>query len=92
MNKRWIDVDRLRSATCNSDVALKYSCGEATAEEVWVMFATAIDNAPVREFKKAKWLHTDGTGFAYCSCCNDPVSFMWCLSNYCPNCGAKMQL
>lgn len=44
---KLIDVDKLRHITSNSDVALLYLQGMASAEEVWGMFAHAIDNAPV---------------------------------------------
>ena len=44
---KLIDVDNLRHVVCNSDVALLYLQGNASADEVWGMLAHSIDNAPV---------------------------------------------
>ena len=44
---KLIDVTNLWHVISNSDVALLYLQGKASAEEVWGMFAHAIDNAPV---------------------------------------------
>lgn len=37
-----------------------------------------------------RWIHKEGEEFSYCSVCNYPVSYMWNMTNYCPNCGVKM--
>lgn len=49
------------------------------------------DVAPV---KYGKWLRTDidGEAISKCSVCKYPVSTFWNESNFCPNCGAKMNL
>lgn len=49
------------------------------------------DVAPV---KHGKWIRMDNDGEAIskCSVCKFPVSTFWNESNYCPNCGAKMDL
>lgn len=51
----------------------------------------AIDAVPV---KHGKWIRMDNDGEAIseCSVCKFPVSTFWNESNYCPNCGAKMDL
>lgn len=40
--------------------------------------------------KHGRWIHKEGEEFSYCSVCNYPVSYMWNMTNYCPNCGVKM--
>lgn len=47
----------------------------------------ASDVAPVRH---ERWIHKEGKEFSYCSACHYPVSYMWDMTNYCPNCGVKM--
>ena len=46
----------------------------------------AADVAPVRH---GRWVDTDSE-FAQCSLCKYPVYVGWNQTNYCPNCGAKM--
>lgn len=46
----------------------------------------AADVAPVRH---GRWVDTDYE-FAQCSLCKYPVYAAWNATNYCPNCGAKM--
>ena len=48
--------------------------------------APAADVAPVRH---GRWVDTDSE-FAQCSLCKYPVYAAWNATNYCPNCGAKM--
>ena len=48
--------------------------------------APAADVAPVRH---GRWVDTDYE-FAQCSLCKYPVYAAWNATNYCPNCGAKM--
>ena len=51
----------------------------------------AADVAPV---KHGKWIRMDNDGEAIskCSVCKFPVSTFWNESNYCPDCGSKMDL
>ena len=44
------------------------------------------DVVPVRH---GRWVDTDSE-FAQCSLCKYPVYAAWNATNYCPNCGAKM--
>ena len=48
-----------------------------------------VDAEPVRH---GKWiaLPKEFDTFCKCSLCNYPVDFNWGQTNYCPNCGAKM--
>ena len=51
-----------------------------------------IDNAPaadVSPVRHGRWVDTDSE-FAQCSLCKYPVYAAWNATNYCPNCGAKM--
>ena len=47
-----------------------------------------IEVAPVRH---GRWVDTDSE-FVQCSLCKYPVYAAWNATNYCPNCGAKMDL
>lgn len=53
-------------------------------------------NAPVAdvvEVRHGRWVNTHSDSeFAQCSLCKYPVyaAWIWNLTNYCPNCGAKM--
>lgn len=51
--------------------------------------APTVDAEPVRH---GKWiaLPKEFDTFCKCSLCNYPVDFNWGQTNYCPNCGAKM--
>ena len=52
------------------------------------LFLNSADVAPVRH---GRWVDTDSE-FAQCSLCKYPVYAAWNSTNYCPNCGAKMDL
>ena len=65
------------------------------------MVVDAIDNAPTVEVVHGHWVSLTDCANAgvYCSVCNKKVykeDYAWCnrknklRSNYCPNCGAKM--
>ena len=85
---RIIDVDEL---------VICATCGEHhTAEDVIMMIKTAptVDAAPVRH---GRWIyHPDdlfpGDSTQECSCCHEEEYLTLCNGNYCPNCGAKMDL
>ena len=48
----------------------------------------AADVEPVRH---GRWVNTHSDSeFVQCSLCKYPVYLMWDQTNYCPNCGAKM--
>ena len=51
-----------------------------------ILDAPAANVAPVRH---GRWVDTDSE-FAQCSLCKYPVYAAWNATNYCPNCGAKM--
>ena len=56
------------------------------------VFASAIINAPaadVAPVRHGRWVDTDSE-FAQCALCKYPVYAAWNATNYCPNCGAKM--
>lgn len=56
----------------------------------------AIDSIPVADVAPvvhSYWEHkitNDEENIGICHNCKYPVSWFWKLSNYCPNCGAKM--
>lgn len=67
----------------------------------WMENFPAVDAVPVVH---GRWLYDSGSGKHFCSSCNeDALSFkkdtLWggdlyevCLTDYCPHCGAKMDL
>ena len=80
--KRPYAVDAVLDIYCNTpDIDL--SCEKF---EVVILKIPAADVAPVRH---GKWLHRKN-GVAYCSECE--VDTVEDETNYCPNCGATMDL
>ena len=80
--KREYAVDAVLDIYCNTpDIDL--SCEKFEAA---ILKIQAADVAPVRH---GRWLHRKN-GVAYCSECE--VDTVEDETNYCPNCGAKMDL
>ena len=52
----------------------------------WVEIQPAADVTPVR---RGRWIASHDE-FCACSTCKYPVYVGWNQTNYCPNCGAKM--
>ena len=53
-----------------------------------VIMLPAADVAPVRH---GRWVNTHSDSeFVQCCLCKYPVYAAWNVTNYCPNCGAKM--
>lgn len=53
------------------------------------------EKADVMKVRHGRWVNTHSDSeFAQCSLCKYPVyaAWIWNLTNYCPNCGAKMDL
>ena len=53
------------------------------------------EKADVMKVRHGRWVNTHSDSeFAQCSLCKYPVyaAWIWNLTNYCPNCGAKMNL
>lgn len=76
----YIDLDKYCATICRCD---KNYCSKTSC---FLLRAKAEDVAPVVH---GKWLYaeTDDEQFFLCSLCNDKEYWE---SNYCPNCGAKM--
>ena len=54
-----------------------------------VIMLPAADVAPVRH---GRWVNTHSDSeFVQCCLCKYPVYAAWNVTNYCPNCGAKME-
>ena len=47
------------------------------------------DAIEISRVRHGRWVDTDSE-FAQCSLCKYPVYAAWNATNYCPNCGAKM--
>lgn len=59
------------------------------------LYIKSIPAADVVEVQHGRWVNTHSDSeFAQCSLCKYPVyaAWIWNLTNYCPNCGAKMDL
>lgn len=55
----------------------------------------SIPAADVVEVRHGRWVNTHSDSeFAQCSLCKYPVyaAWVWNLTNYCPNCGAKIDV
>ena len=83
MNDGDMDALKLWTAILNERTAYKHDVADAPAVEA----------EPVR---RGEWIRRDLGGW-HCSLCDEQAPF-WCmastqeLSNYCPNCGALMDL
>lgn len=82
---RLIDADELKRGLCAectlSDKCLKDDCDYASIYH--------IDHAPTIEPKHGRWIE-DEYGIPHCSKCGTINNTVY--KNYCPNCGAKMDL
>lgn len=59
------------------------------------LYIKSIPAADVTQVRHGRWVNTHSDSeFAQCSLCKYPVyaAWIWNLTNYCPNCGAKMDL
>lgn len=75
---RPIDADALLMELDKLNIPFRRSISEA------------ITNAPEVYGRSGKWLPTY-RGFFRCSCCQK-VRYMGELTDYCPNCGARMEV
>lgn len=80
---RLIDADALKKALCEEYEAREHYIGEKMIE--------AIDNAPTVEQSQGEWYWNE-QGYFYCNKCNRQPRDQYAVSNFCPNCGAKMKL
>ena len=78
-------IELLRIAEHNAKVAQEYVDQQAKNLKDW---------APVRHGRwiERKSFHADGGVSAKCSICKNDVQYLGNPLNYCPNCGAKMDL
>ena len=80
--ERWHAVDAVLDVYCDTpDIDL--SCEKFEAA---ILKIPAADVAPVRY---GRWIASHDE-FCACSICKYPVYVGWNQTNYCPNCGAKM--
>ena len=65
-----------------------------TSESPWTHYAYVqkmINDAPTVEPKKGKWRNYNGSTLMFCcTSCEDYITNA--KSNFCPNCGAKMEV
>ena len=59
---------------------------KASSDSLTTLMLKMIPSADVVERKRGEWIRTDYCYFSYCSVCG----FKGEKTNYCPNCGAKM--
>ena len=86
---RLIDADALIDDMCEDCGAfVNGACDkDVCASVLWVRDAPTIDAEPVRHGKWIKF-HDE---LSKCSLCNYPTYTRWNQTDYCPNCGAKME-
>lgn len=82
---RLIDADKLKSELFDADWMMDND--EHMVEEI-VERQSTVDAEPVRH---GRWIASRDE-FCACSICKYPVYVGWNQTNYCPNCGAKMDL
>ena len=63
--------------------------GESIDADVVISDIKGMKAADVAPVVRGRWVDTDSE-FAQCSLCKYPVYAAWNATNYCPNCGAKM--
>ena len=83
MTKEYIDREEALSA-------IKQAFEKGERPSLYIKSIPAADVTPVRH---GRWVNTHSDSeFAQCSLCKYPVyaAWIWNLTNYCPNCGAKM--
>lgn len=68
--------------------AVKHAFAKGLEPSQYIEIITAADVAPVRH---GRWIASHDE-FCACSICKYPVYVEWNQTNYCPNCGAKMDL
>ena len=83
MTKEYIEREEALSA-----IKQAFEKGERPS-----LYIKCIPAADVVEVRHGRWVNTHSDSeFAQCSLCKYPVyaAWIWNLTNYCPNCGAKM--
>ena len=90
---RYIDADALRAgalkATKLSDFAFD-NCYPYWKFAMCIKQAATADVVPVVRGEWVKKSSEEAETLALCSKCSYPISW-WHKTNYCPNCGAKME-
>lgn len=79
---RPIDADALKEIMC-ADCDNKHLCAESPACDT----VREIDSMPTIEPKRGRWISTDEMIGYRCPVCEKGCDR---TSNYCPNCGARM--
>ena len=93
--KREALIDAVESIDWYSVYKGKLTAGAPNTENALYKASSiyaVIDNAPsadVAPVRHGRWVDIDYE-FAQCSLCKYPVYAAWNATNYCPNCGAKM--
>ena len=94
-NKRLIDANALMAEHCNgcaTDIQAMCKNDPVCASMMWIVEAPTVDAV---EVVHGRWLIHKGHfhDFAECSLCGeDYVRDTAMAMNYCPNCGAKMDV
>ena len=87
---RYIDADALKMDLYS---IAKADCGYSADALAGLMIAErVIDNAQIADVAPVvhgRWIASHDE-FCACSICKYPVYVGWNQTNYCPNCGAKM--
>lgn len=76
----------IRSDHCDKDHANEHFINGI---ETVMEYAENLPAADVEPVRHGRWITTHDE-FCSCSLCKYPVHAAWSRTNYCPNCGAKM--
>ena len=85
---RLIDADKLYDEIAQYRDENMFGGGNLLVDDILedINLSPTVDAEPVRH---GKWIRVNDE-FSQCSLCKYPVYASWLESNYCPNCGAKM--
>ena len=87
--KEYITKDRTRQFVCGhcNEVCSEKPCEPSDCD--WMAFIDKEPAADVAPVVHGRWIASHDE-FCACSICKYPVYVGWNQTNYCPNCGAKM--
>jgi hypothetical protein len=106
MEMRYIDpyqlTDKVFESMCNNPHEGKIALNHQLEHEHFLRMIALAPSADVEPVVHGGWLYDGGSGKYFCSACDenalsfrkdtlyDEDLYEVCLTDYCPNCGAKM--
>lgn len=83
---KYISVEISKKALADSALIPRYA---ENCKPITDRIIDSIPAANVEPVRHGRWIATHDE-FCSCSLCKYPVHVAWSRTNYCPNCGAKM--